>query len=483
MTVDFIGAVNEGAEQSKFVCRKMDLDRNTADLPEGGKQMRGRKSILSVVLLSALAALLLPIFSISINDADELDFLLSEWDKVCMGEADAKDWKDYVHVVLEETTASEKKSGKTRKKAGLKSRYSWEKPLKNENVEKLFLKNSRKIGDELNDSSERTVTIPEGENQLIDQFTRTYLDGYLSREMPDLGVYYDLSNEVRKENRLLIEAYIYEHAISGAHTVDGYDREFFITKVTPRAEGVDEIIFYLVDVLHTDNGDEDSGTWFVADIGLTEEGYKFLNLWIESPEFEMMQNRWKKDYLKNGISPEREQVQRDIYDWAAERMDSGYEIPLMNDPYESPDKAANDVSLMRRRTTIAYDRETVAKKAKKYAYKYNDLFVPQNGSGGDCTNYVSQCMWQRAPAGRSTDGGKITASNGPAKGIMKENILMKRSPGWESMSSGRISRKMIIRSRREMSMESVLRRRDMISQMLRSGMSFSSITGASGGTL
>ena len=347
MTVDFIGSVNERAEQSKFVCCKTDLDRNTADLPEGGKQMRGRKSILSVVLLSALAALLLPIFSISINDADELDFLLSEWDKVCMGEADAKDWKDYVHVVLEETTASEKKSGKTRKKAGLKSRYSWEKPLKNENVEKLFLKNIRKIGDELNDLSERTVTIPEGENQLIDRFTKTCLDSYLSREMPDLGVYYDLSNEVRKENRLLIEAYIYEHAISGAHTVDGYDREFFITKVTPRAEGVDEVIFYLVDVLHTDNGDEDSGTWFVADIGLTEEGYKFLNLWIESPEFEITQNRWKDDYLKNGTSPEREQVQRDIWNRAEELRNSGYEIPLMNDPYESPDKAANDVSLMR----------------------------------------------------------------------------------------------------------------------------------------
>ena len=352
MTVDFIGAVNERAEQSKFVCRKTDLDRNTADLPEGGKQMRGRKSILSVVLLSALAALLLPIFSISINDADELDFLLSEWDKVCMGEADAKDWKDYVHVVLEETTASEKRSGKTGKKAGLKSRYSWEKPLKNENVEKLFLKNSRKIGDELNDSSERTVTIPEGENQLIDQFTRTYLDGYLSREMPDLGVYYDLSNEVRKENRLLIEAYIYEHAISGAHTVDGYDREFFITKVTPLSRGVDEVIFYLVDVLHTDNGDEDSGTWFVADIGLTEEGYKFLNLWIESPEFEMTQNRWKDDYLKNGTSPEREQVQRDIWNRAEEVRNSGYEIPLMNDPYESPDKAANDGSPSAAKTRI-----------------------------------------------------------------------------------------------------------------------------------
>ena len=344
MTVDFIGSVNERAEQSKFVCCKTDLDRNTADLPEGGKQMRGRKSILSVVLLSALAALLLPIFSISINDADELDFLLSEWDKVCMGEADAKDWKDYIHVVLKETTASEKRSGKSGKKAVLKSRYSWEKPLKKQNVERLSEKYYKKTGDVINDLSERTVTIPEGENQLIDRFTKTCLDSYLTKEMPDLGVYYDLSNEVRKENRLLIEAYIYEHAISGAHTVDGYDREFFITKVTPLSRGVDEVIFYLVDVLHTDNGDEDSGTWFVADIGLTEEGYKFLNLWIESPEFEITQNRWKDDYLKNGISPEKEQVQRDIWNRAEELRNSGYEIPLMNDPYESPDKAANDGS-------------------------------------------------------------------------------------------------------------------------------------------
>lgn len=344
MTVDFIGAVNGRAEQSKFVCRKTDLDRNTADLPEGGKQMRGRKSILSVVLLSALAALLLPIFSISINDADELDFLLSEWDKVCMGEADAKDWKDYIHVVLEETTASEKRSGKSRKKAGLKSRYSWEKPLKKQNVERLSEKNYKKTGDVINDLSERTVTIPEGENQLIDRFTKTCLDSYLTKEMPDLGVYYDLSNEVRKENRLLIEAFVYDYALTESHAVSSYDRDFFIGKVTPRAEGVDEVIFYLVDVLHTDNGDEDSGTWFVADIGLTEEGYKFLNLWIESPEFEMTQNRWKDDYLKNGTSPEREQVQRDIWNRAEEVRNSGYEIPLMNDPYGSPDKAANDVS-------------------------------------------------------------------------------------------------------------------------------------------
>ena len=306
--------------------------------------MTGKRSIIALVLLSVLAGMLTPGSSSALSDSDEL----MEWDKDYRKEEETEETESPIHVVVsEEAAASERKDGEDADKVELETRYSWEKPLKNENVEKLFLKNSRKIGDELNDSSERTVTIPEGENQLIDQFTRTYLDSYLSREMPDLGVYYDLSNEVRKENRLLIEAYIYEHTVSGAHTVDSYDREFFITKVTPLSRGVDEVIFYLVDVLHTDNGDEDSGTWFVADIGLTEEGYKFLNLWIESPEFEITQNRWKDDYLKNGISPEKEQVQRDIWNRAEEVRNSGYEIPLMNDPYEPPDKAANDVSLMR----------------------------------------------------------------------------------------------------------------------------------------
>ena len=306
--------------------------------------MTGKRSIIALVLLSVLAGMLTPGSSSALSDSDEL----MEWDKDYRKEEETEETESPIHVVVsEEAAASERKDGEDADKVELETRYSWEKPLKNENVEKLFLKNSRKIGDELNDSSERTVTIPEGENQLIDQFTRTYLDSYLSREMPDLGVYYDLSNEVRKENRLLIEAFVYDYALTRSHAVSSYDREIFITKVTPLSRGVNEIIFYLENVLHTNNGDEGSGIWFVADIGLTEEGYKFLNLWIESPEFEMMQNRWKKDYLKNGISPEREQVQRDIYDWAAERMDSGYEIPLMNDPYESPDKAANDVSLMR----------------------------------------------------------------------------------------------------------------------------------------
>lgn len=334
MTADFIGAVNERAEQSKFVCRKMDLDRNTADLPEGEKQMRGRKSILSVVLFSALAALLLPIFSISINDADELDFLLSEWDKVCMGEADAKDWKDYIHVVLEETTASEKRSGKLRKKAGLKSRYSWEKPLKKQNVERLSEKNYKKTGDVINDLSERTVTIPEGENQLIDRFTKTCLDSYLTKEMPDLGVYYDLSNEVRKENRLLIEAFVYDYALTESHAVSSYDRDFFIGKITPRAEGVDEVIFYLVDVLHTDNGDEDSGTWFVADIGLTEEGYKFLNLWRDGGEFEMMQTWLKDDFLNRKIPLERESLK--IY--LQNRVMEAEKSYRSTQPYVDPDR-------------------------------------------------------------------------------------------------------------------------------------------------
>ena len=293
--------------------------------------MTGKRSIIALVLLSVLAGMLTPGSSSALSDSDEL----MEWDKDYRKEEETEETESPIHVVVsEEAAASERKDGEDADKVELETRYSWEKPLKNENVEKLFLKNSRKIGDELNDSSERTVTIPEGENQLIDQFTRTYLDSYLSREMPDLGVYYDLSNEVRKENRLLIEAYIYEHAVSGAHTVDSYDREFFITKVTPLSRGVDEVIFYLVDVLHTDNGDEDSGTWFVADIGLTEEGYKFLNLWRDGGEFEMMQTWLKGDFLNRKIPLERESLK--IY--LQNRVMEAEKSYRSTQPYVDPDR-------------------------------------------------------------------------------------------------------------------------------------------------
>lgn len=268
--------------------------------------------------------------------------------------------------------------------------YSFEKSLADTNTYDLFEKNSAKITKELDNSNERTVTINRGEYELIEQFTKSYLNTYLAKEMPDLDMYYDLSNKVREENRILNEAFIYSEAIMKSNVVESVESTVHITKVTPISENVDEIIFYLEKTLHTNTGDENSGTWFVANVCPTEDGYKFLNIWIQNFEFEMMQNDFKDDYLRRDVFLKREDIREEIL----RIKESGQMATLVEDSDEPSDKVGDNDIFTVRKSTLPYDRETVVKRAKKYAKSYNTLFVKYNGLGGDCTNFVSQSMWQ-----------------------------------------------------------------------------------------
>ncbi|WP_276981326.1 amidase domain-containing protein [Johnsonella ignava] len=183
--------------------------------------------------------------------------------------------------------------------------------------------------------------------------------------------------------------YIYELAIIKDNTVESFDRELNIAKVTPVTKGVNEVVFYLVQKLHTDEGEECGGKWFIANIIQTESGYKFLNIWVEDHEYEMMQSHLKNDYLKKNILLEKGHLTEDILD----KYKGGAKATLFYDENEPSDKVSNIASQIRK-NTLSYDREAVSKAAKKYAYNYNKLFVQYTGAGGDCTNYVSQCIWQ-----------------------------------------------------------------------------------------
>lgn len=231
--------------------------------------------------------------------------------------------------------------------------YSFEKSLTDTDTYDLFEKNSAKIGKELDNSNERTVTINRGEYELIEHFTETYLNTYLAKDMPDLSMYYDLSNKVREEDRLLNEAFIYSEAIMKSNTVESVESTFHITKVTPISNNVDEIIFYLQKTLHTNAGDENSGTWFVTNVGLTEDGYKFLNIWIQNFEFEMVQNDFKDDYLRRDVPLKREDIGKEIL----RIKESGQMATLAADSNEPSDKVGDNDIFTVRKSTIPYDIE------------------------------------------------------------------------------------------------------------------------------
>lgn len=53
--------------------------------------------------------------------------------------------------------------------------------------------------------------------------------------------------------------------------------------------------------------------------------------------------------------------------------------------------------------TIPYNRERAVEYARKWALSRNPLFIDFTGIGGNCTNFVSQCVFAGAPIMNFTD--------------------------------------------------------------------------------
>ena len=164
----------------------------------------------------------------------------------------------------------------------------------------------------LNNPNARTVTIAEGAYQLLKDFTDSYLEVYLTKTMPDLDKYYNLSSNARRENERLAEAFAYQTALAKSNKVKSVDSTLNIIEVTPVTDHVDEILFYLQRTLHTDQGDENGGTWFLAHVADTTDGHKLLKLWIQDYAYEMMQNKLTKNYCSKNVELSKDILAQDI---------------------------------------------------------------------------------------------------------------------------------------------------------------------------
>lgn len=205
------------------------------------------------------------------------------------------------------------------------TKYAFEGDLFAENATMLFEENSKKVAAALNNPNVRTVTIAEGTYQLLKDFIDSYLEVYLTKEMPDLDRYYDLSSNARKENKLLVEAFAYQTALAKSNKVESVDSTLNIIEVTPVADNVDKILFYLQRTLHTNQGDENGGTWFLAHVAKTADGHKLLKLWIQDYAYEMMQNKLTRNYLSKNVEISKDALSQDILN----EINSNYERNLM----------------------------------------------------------------------------------------------------------------------------------------------------------
>ena len=218
--------------------------------------------------------------------------------------------------------------------------YEFEKPLSDTDTFKLFEDKSKEISAVINDKDKRTVTITSSESTLLDDLANVCLQSYISKEMPDLSGFYDLSNSIRQENRLLTEIYFYEKALVKANKVDSFDYSVDIADVKPLSNNVDEIILYLRKTLHTGEGDEDGGGWFIILAAASGEGYKILDLWAQDYEYEMAQNRIKTDYLEKNIPLDRESLQKETKEGIEASMKEEIKASF-DDSIKPSDKIAN----------------------------------------------------------------------------------------------------------------------------------------------
>lgn len=238
--------------------------------------------------------------------------------------------------------AIKKDSAGTKATINPDTKYAFENDLLAENATMLFEENSKKVTAALNHSSACTVTIAEGAYQLLEDFMDSYLEVYLTKNMPDLDAYYNLSSNARKENKLLVEAFAYQTALAKSNKVESVDSTLKITEVTPVTTYVDEILFYLQRTLRTDQGEENGGTWFLAHVANTADGYKLLKLWIQDYAYEMMQNNLIRNYLAKDVELSKDALAQDILN----EIDANYESNVKG-PAESinePDDKIGDRS-------------------------------------------------------------------------------------------------------------------------------------------
>lgn len=259
-----------------------------------------KKRFMGIILVTAL--ILTPAmygFGADIDESKELDKYYMTGDVGV---------EDPITVVISKDSADAKAENR------IAAKYAFESDLSKENVEELFEKNSQKIADIYNNVTKRTVTIEEGSYQFLVDFIDEYLDVYMTKTMPDMDTYYDLSSNARKENKLSVEAYIYKNAVIKSNKVESVDNTLDIKAVTPITDNVDEIVFYVQRTFHIDYGDESGGTRFVAHVAATNGERKLLKLWIQDFAYEMMQNKIKSNYLSREFESAKVALARDIVD-------------------------------------------------------------------------------------------------------------------------------------------------------------------------
>lgn len=180
--------------------------------------------------------------------------------------------------------------------------FSFEKSIYEEDIESLFLEAYKKVAD-AKDSADTTLVETDKElYNLMNELNSEIAKVYISKEYPDLSGLYDMSSELRKENKAVMEAYLY---LNNAHT-DKFSlvEDKSMLKVLTVRQLEEDVNLYELIISIKSEFETTEGTYSGAGSDLivhsikTDEGYKIIRVFDTGGEYNLILNLIKLGELK-----------------------------------------------------------------------------------------------------------------------------------------------------------------------------------------
>lgn len=168
----------------------------------------------------------------------------------------------------------------------------------------------------LNAQPEKTAELEGEDRAFLEEFVLALDDVYGTDGFPDFSRFYHDGNQERKENRLLMESWIYECALIQTDIKEVGSNIESVYEVVKHAENVKEVYFRLHSCFIAEDGHIAQEQWryctvFLAD---TVDGMKILSFYMPGYELEMMAEQIKENVPAEELENAPVVMEKAIYD-------------------------------------------------------------------------------------------------------------------------------------------------------------------------
>lgn len=198
--------------------------------------------------------------------------------------------------------------------------YDFEVSIQDETFDNVNQRYGIKVGNVLNGQEEHDIYLSEEERKLLAEYAGEFAQTLMTKEYPDLSDVFGSENEMRTENRLLMEAFAYQEAIAFEGTVTECYNEIIIRDVEQLDENVLEVVCEIKQHKNTMEGERSgySYTGYCCLIDILNAGGKprMIYCWMDSPGLLML----KDGIVESGILREKKNAAGELKKFVWDRI-------------------------------------------------------------------------------------------------------------------------------------------------------------------